>query len=138
MKCFIYRNLNRKGVAYSFKALEGPFKGRVVAYGDSFFVNEAEFRVSQSGWQRAVRDKKRNVHAGIVGKVVAVENYVERLPNKIRATTVWDLRDSIRVRYHPFQTKGSFVVQKRGRELPVKKAGRVSARKNVIRAIDVT
>lgn len=136
MRCFVYRNLNRKGYVYSFKALEGPHKGRVVGYADTFFIREAEFRVSKAGWKRAIREKKRNVHAGIVGRVVAVENYIERLPSRLNVTDVWDLRDSTLVRYHPYQTKGSFVTADE-KATPVLKANSVSARKNLIVA-DIT
>lgn len=82
MKCFVYRNLNRKGVVYSLKALDGPHKGKVIAYSDNFAVINARFVVSESGRKRAVKEQKRNVHAGVVGDVVCYKK-VNRLPNDI-------------------------------------------------------
>lgn len=141
MKCFIYRNLNRKGFVYSFKALEGPYKGRVVAYGESFEVESVKFFVSQAGWKRAVREKKRNVHAGIIGNVTVVGNYVSRLPNNtLRSGVVAPLLGGFGVRYHPFETNGSFVGVNTGVTmlLPIYEAQRVVAYRNIVRATNVT
>ncbi len=63
-KVFCYRNLNRKGVVYSIKSIKtGLVLDRI-----SFLVLEnAQFKVSQSGRQRVILNKKKNVHAGAVG-----------------------------------------------------------------------
>lgn len=65
MKVFVYFNLHRK--CFSIKALEGADKGRVVAHRHSVLLNDATFKVSEAGRQRVLRERKKNVHAGVVG-----------------------------------------------------------------------
>lgn len=69
MKVFVYYNLHRH--LWSVKALDGPDRGRVVARYDSLILRDATPRVSQAGRARVLRDKRKNVHAGIVGTLVA-------------------------------------------------------------------
>lgn len=68
MKVFVYFNLHRK--CFSIKALEGPNKGRVVAHSDRVLVFDGTFKVSEAGRQRVLRERKKNVHAGVVGEWV--------------------------------------------------------------------
>lgn len=68
MKVFVYRNLHRQ--CYSVKALEGPDKGRVVAWVDEIYLAGAVFKVSQAGRARVIREQSKNVHAGVVGEWV--------------------------------------------------------------------
>ena len=65
MKVFVYFNLHRK--CFSIKALEGKNKGRVVAHRDDVLLFDATFNVSEAGRQRVLRERKKNVHAGVVG-----------------------------------------------------------------------
>ena len=67
LKCFVYFNLHRK--VWSIKALEGPNKGRVIAHSSVVEMSDCTFKVSEAGRQRVLRDKRKNVHAGIVGTV---------------------------------------------------------------------
>jgi hypothetical protein len=103
MKCFIYRNLNRKGFIYSLKALEGPHKGRVVAYASSVFVSNAKFVVSAKGQARARKQKRRNVHAGIVGMVEGINNHINRLSHTIDQREFARLPRGIPVTYNPWK-----------------------------------
>ena len=64
-KVFAYRNLHRQ--CWSVKALEGPFKGRVIYHADDLTLGWCDFKVSQAGRQRVLREQKKNVHAGVVG-----------------------------------------------------------------------
>jgi hypothetical protein len=65
MKVYVYFNLHRK--CFSIKALEGPKKGRVVAHRDKVLLYGGTFKVSEAGRQRVLRERKKNVHAGVVG-----------------------------------------------------------------------
>jgi hypothetical protein len=65
LKVFCYFNLHRK--CFSIKALEGPKKGRVVAHSDKVLLYAGTFKVSEAGRQRVLRERKKNVHAGVVG-----------------------------------------------------------------------
>ena len=65
MRVFVYFNLHRK--CFSIKALEGPNKGRVIAHRDKVLIYAGTFKVSEAGRQRVLRERKKNVHAGVVG-----------------------------------------------------------------------
>lgn len=65
MKVFAYRNLHRQ--CWSVKALEGPLKGRVIYHANDLTLAWCDFKVSQAGRQRVLREQKKNVHAGVVG-----------------------------------------------------------------------
>jgi len=67
VKVFVYWNLH-KGL-WSVKALEGPMKGRVIMRSEEVFLSDVEGKVSEAGRQRVLRERKKNVHAGIVGKL---------------------------------------------------------------------
>ena len=66
-KCFVYFNLHKR--CFSVKALEGPNKGRVIAHANVVYMEECQFKVSKAGRQRVLREKRKNVHAGVVGVV---------------------------------------------------------------------
>ena len=66
LKVFCYYNLHLK--CFSIKALEGPKKGRVVAHSDKVLLFDGTFKVSEAGRQRVLRERKKNVHAGVVGQ----------------------------------------------------------------------
>lgn len=65
MRVFVYFNLHKQ--LWSIKALEGPDKGRVVHHARDLLLADAEPKVSEAGRQRVLRERKKNVHAGIVG-----------------------------------------------------------------------
>ena len=65
MKVFVYFNLHRK--CLSVRAMEGPRKGRVIRHVNSIVLSCATFKVSEAGRQRVLRERRKNVHAGIVG-----------------------------------------------------------------------
>lgn len=68
MKVFVYYNLHKK--VWSVKALEGENKGRVVAYGELVTLANAKPKVSEKGRQRVLRERRKNVHAGVVGELL--------------------------------------------------------------------
>ncbi|QFG04662.1 hypothetical protein PBI_KEZIACHARLES14_88 [Mycobacterium phage Keziacharles14] len=71
MKVFVYWNLHRG--MWSVKALEGPDKGRVIARHQLVILRNAKGKVSEAGRQRVLRERKKNVHAGLVGELVQGE-----------------------------------------------------------------
>lgn len=66
MRVFVYFNLHKQRL--SVKALQGEHYGRVVAHVDAITLRDAEFRVSQAGRERVLREGRKNVHAGVVGE----------------------------------------------------------------------
>ena len=65
MRVFVYFNLHKK--VFSVKALEGENKGRVIAHSEYLDLHNVTFKVSEAGRQRVLRERKKNVHAGVVG-----------------------------------------------------------------------
>lgn len=70
-------------------------KGLVRAHVQEVRLEGAEFRVGTKGWERAVEEKRRNVHARVYGTVI------EALPD--------DVTCERRVRYNAFETGGYFI-----------------------------
>ena len=83
-RVMIYRNLT-KG-CWSVKALA---TGRVILHMDTIAISNGTFKVSERGRQRVLREKKKYVHAGVVG-------IIENVPNTLDG---WS-----RVRYNPYTT----------------------------------
>lgn len=72
MKVFVYYNLHKK--LWSIKALEGPMKGKVISHSDQVVLRDAVFKVSQAGRNRVLTEKRKNVHAGVVGYTTTIYN----------------------------------------------------------------
>jgi hypothetical protein len=66
MKVYVYYNLHKK--LWSIKALEDDRKGLVIAHRKHVVLTKVTPKVSQKGRERVLREKKKNVHAGLVGE----------------------------------------------------------------------
>lgn len=93
MRVFVYFNLHKK--VWSVKALDGESKGRVIAHLPSVSLFSATFKVSEAGRQRVIRERTKNVHAGIVGYLVGDKE----IPSEAKS-----------VRYNPY-LRGEFFDQ---------------------------
>jgi len=82
MKVFVYRNLH-KG-CLSVKALEGEKKGRVIAHVDEITLSNCQLKVSQAGRARVLRERQKNVHAGVKGEWSQGLNFVIESMTKVR------------------------------------------------------
>lgn len=71
MKVAVYFNLHKK--TFSVKALQGDNKGRVIMHSDTIHLENVQFKVSEAGRQRVLREKRKNVHAYVVGELVSTE-----------------------------------------------------------------
>lgn len=69
MKVFVYYNLHKH--CWSIKALEGNNKGRVIDHVDVVTLHDPIFKVSEAGRQRVINERRKNVHAGVVGQLTA-------------------------------------------------------------------
>jgi hypothetical protein len=65
IKVFVYRNLHRD--CWSAKAMDGPLKGKVIYHAKEIPLWGCDFKVSQAGRARVLREKSKNVHAGVMG-----------------------------------------------------------------------
>jgi len=115
MKVFIYFNLHRK--CFSVKALEGAKKGRVVAHVNDAIVYNPTFKVSEAGRQRVLRERKKNVHAGVVGQWFEGEFNAKRCAELMEYT-------GRAVTYNPYRFD-SFVYK--NTETPINDQPRVAA-----------
>lgn len=63
-KVFCYRNLNRKGVVWSVRDVKS---GLVIDRSHDVYLKNVEMKVSQAGRKRVLKEKRKNVHAGVQG-----------------------------------------------------------------------
>lgn len=68
MRVFVYYNLHRH--CLSIRAVEGPARGRVVLHASAVELENVSFKVSAAGRARVLRERSKNVHAGVVGDLV--------------------------------------------------------------------
>jgi len=115
MKVFVYFNLHRK--CFSVKALEGAKKGLVVAHVSDAIVYNPTFKVSEAGRQRVLRERKKNVHAGVVGQWFEGEFNAKRCAELMEYT-------GRAVTYNPYRFD-SFVYK--NTEAPINDQPRVAA-----------
>jgi hypothetical protein len=88
MKVFVYWNLHKN--VWSVKALEGENKGRVIDHAKQVTLYNCTFKVSQAGRARVIMEKRKNVHAGVVGYLSQPDVMVP-------------VAQSIRVTYNPYR-----------------------------------
>lgn len=71
MRAFVYFNLHRK--CWSVRAADGEHVGLVVAHATRVALRNVTARVSEAGRQRVIQEQRKNVHAGLVGELYAVD-----------------------------------------------------------------
>jgi len=125
MQCFVYFNLHKR--CWSIRAQSGPEKGRVVAHADTVLLDGCTFKVGEAGRQRVIREGRKNVHAGCVGKLRCFRG--TETPAGLRAGLNAsqgvghnDLRGMNAISYNPYKA-GHFTVCATGE--PIRKAQQV-------------
>ena len=108
MKVFVYRNLHKN--CWSVKALEGENKGRVIHHAQNVVLSECTFKVSEAGRQRVLRERSKNVHAGVVGQLVRINTGDVYMPHSMPIT------------YNPYKYSTFVNVNDEGVPVPVKDA----------------
>jgi hypothetical protein len=71
MNVRVYRNLHRK--CFSVQAKNAKGNWIVMAHLNDLVLVAARFRVSECGRQRVIRDKAKNVHAFVYGRVESLQ-----------------------------------------------------------------
>lgn len=99
--------------------MEGPDKGRVIAHTAEVFLEDVTFKVSQAGRARVLREKSKNVHAGVVGTMIPAAVYREK------AAYTYDHLKKDNVTYNPYLFD-SFVVREDGSRVSAAKMARVA------------
>jgi hypothetical protein len=97
---FIHRNLH-KPPYWSIK--KGKSGGPVIGYDTDILLSDVTFKVQQGGKERVRREMKKNVHAGVVGKIQSTGGDYN--------TTGWTL-----VTYNPYKND-TFVEYKTGKPI---------------------
>lgn len=69
----IHKNL------FSFVAMEGEYRGRVVGHSSNLILSDVEFKVSKAGNRRVLLERHKNVHAFVVGSLCGAES-ADKLP----------------------------------------------------------
>jgi hypothetical protein len=84
---YVYRNLHRQ--CWSVR-----LRGKVIAHESEVWVWHAQFKVSEPGRQRVLRERRKNVHAFVCGRAA-----VPPLP-----VSLLDMGDPLRVKYSPYKS----------------------------------
>lgn len=103
MKVKVYYNLHKHTFSIQTKTPKG---WRVTDYADSLNLTDVEFRVSEAGRRRVLKEGRKNVHAFVIGTLTDEE-----------------LDTTIDVSYNPY--KAGYFFRKDNNE-PVKKARKVT------------
>lgn len=104
MKVFVYRNLHQD--CWSVKSRE---TGRVIAHADEVQLSNVEYKVSEAGRQRVLREKSKNVHAGLVGTLVDFDPIGGKMPTYPAAAFSSDpsikpgKADPVSITYNPYK-----------------------------------
>jgi hypothetical protein len=92
-------------------------KGLVVGHADSVTMVLVEPTVSEAGRQRVIREKKKNVHAYMIGFVSRVSGFMRYKDRELHTTEyITNLRDVVRLielSYNPYKG-GTFVNKNTG------------------------
>jgi hypothetical protein len=106
-KVMVYYNLNKHTFSIT-------YKNKLISHADHVKLNDVEFRVRPGGRARVLKDKRKNVHAFVIGTLKEYCKYpCKSLPN--------DINDNI-VTYDPY--KYSSYVMKDTKE-PIYNVGEV-------------
>jgi hypothetical protein len=68
------------------KALEGENKGRVIYHAQNVLLTNCAFKVSKAGRERVLREKRKNVHAGVVGQLGRINVPISYMPQMTAVT----------------------------------------------------
>jgi hypothetical protein len=83
MKVYVYYNLHKK--VFSIKSCDTK---KVIAHSGSVVLSDAVFKVSKAGRERVLREKQKNVHAGVQGELVVLNNKdFTHKPSKVKEAT---------------------------------------------------
>ena len=105
MKYFVYFNLHKK--TWSLKNNKTKL---VDFHSDVTIMRNCDFKVSQAGRKRVLEQKRKNVHAGVLGEVVQSFDIFDTMP--ILPPTP----DYIEITYNPYKYD-SFVIKATGEKV---------------------
>ena len=121
MKAFVYFNLHKK--CWSIRAKEGSENGRVLAHATSVAIADATTKVSEAGRQRVLKEKSKNVHAGIVGELVGYVGNMTDAGTRAGICSTSEFNDMFKVdnmeaiTYNPYKSP-NFLIRNTGDPVP--------------------
>lgn len=101
--CDVYLNLHKTGFL-SVRAAEGPDKGRVVGHVSAIELEGCTFRVSEAGRQRVIRERAKNVHATVRGRIVQVSQDTAPSPSLTEKHSAILAAGGLPTTYQPYYT----------------------------------
>ena len=67
MRVSVYYNLHKH--CLSLRSMQGASYGRVIAHRNAVWLKDVKFVVNESGRQRVIKEKRKNVHAFVRGTI---------------------------------------------------------------------
>lgn len=99
-KVAVYKNLHNG--KYSIQCREGKLYGKVIAHADRVHLRDVDFVVRENGRQKVIREKKKNVHAFVVGKLNGLGGVSYRHDVKFDDIGFPSTMFADRVQYNPY------------------------------------
>lgn len=106
MKVAVYWNLHK--ACWSIQSREGGNRGRVIAHASWVRLEGCEFKVSEAGRQRVLAEKRKNVHAFVVGRLVAYDDPDGTYIEVAGFTSKREDRQRMVVTYNPYRGPSFF------------------------------
>lgn len=101
MKVRVFRNLNKH--CMSMIAMEGTFKGKVIAHVDSAYLHDCTMIVQETSRQRVLRERCKNVHAFVQGQLQCATGIRLRYPVQGINEASPDHPHPVLIRYNPYE-----------------------------------
>lgn len=121
-RVYVYHNFH-KG-CLSVRAMDGPEKGRVVAYADAVELAGCEFKCGEAARKRIAAGGVKEVHAGVQGTLVRMD--------RVGSTPSIERLAGVRVTYNPKQDAGWNTPDVDG--APIARASRVTIHRQLVMA----
>ena len=106
IRVFVYKNLHKN--CWSVRDMK---TGLIAFHCDAIIIKDAKFKVSKKGRQRVLKDRVKNVHAGVMGTTLSVNQDQDGWTN--------------RVRYNPYETDTFILCERKPRYLQCRGGKRV-------------
>tara|TARA_A100001011_G_C14315533_1_gene847800 strand:- start:2493 stop:2855 length:363 start_codon:yes stop_codon:yes gene_type:complete len=105
MRVKVYFNLHKK--LFSVVAMEGASKGRVIKHVSEIDLEKCSFRVQKAGRERVLLERRKNVHAYILGHTMSASIKNEMLDgeatyNPYKYSTFVDKSDNSPIKYKKY------------------------------------
>ena len=106
MRVQVYRNLNNGLIS-----IQDLSTGLVLGHADAIDLQRATFIVREAGRQQVIKEKRKNVHAFVRGKVISMQNFQPYKGRSLKVNRQSDLQDlqgsnvwtTTKVSYNPYK-----------------------------------